>query len=126
MIPLEFIASLPHGEAKAAALTVYNLMTPKWIEITDDPATLPEKGRTVAIREKDPATWPEKVRTVAIREKNDSQLESVGWFDGLFPDTGNQRWYRSKLAYWEQHTQAIEPAKPEVCLPQPTHWRPIS
>lgn len=26
MIPLEFIASLKHGEAKAAALTVYNLM----------------------------------------------------------------------------------------------------
>lgn len=26
MTPLEFIASLPHGEAKAAALTVYNLM----------------------------------------------------------------------------------------------------
>ena len=27
MTPLDFIASLPHGEAKAAALTVYNLMT---------------------------------------------------------------------------------------------------
>ena len=26
MTPLEFIASLPHGESKAAALTVYNLM----------------------------------------------------------------------------------------------------
>ena len=32
MAPLEFIASLPHGEAKAAALTVYNLMT----RITED------------------------------------------------------------------------------------------
>ena len=28
MTPLDYIASLPHGEAKAAALTVYNLMTP--------------------------------------------------------------------------------------------------
>lgn len=28
MTPLEFIASLQHGEAKAAALTVFNLMTP--------------------------------------------------------------------------------------------------
>ena len=26
MTPLDFIASLPHGEAKAAALTIYNLM----------------------------------------------------------------------------------------------------
>jgi hypothetical protein len=40
MTPLDFIASLT-GEAKAAALTVYNLMTPQWTEITDDPATLP-------------------------------------------------------------------------------------
>ena len=108
MTPLDFIASLPHGEAKAAALTVYNLMTPKWIEITDDPATLPEKGRTVA-----------------IREKKDIQLERVGWFDGLFPDTDGRSWYKSKLAYWEQHSQAIEPAKPEACVPPPTHWRPI-
>jgi hypothetical protein len=38
MTPLEFIASLEHGEAKAAALTIYNLMSPKWIENTDDPA----------------------------------------------------------------------------------------
>ena len=108
MTPLDFIASLEHGEAKAAALTVFNLMTPVWIEITDDPATLPKKGMTVA-----------------IREKNDSQLERVGWFDGLFPDTDGQLWYKSKLAYWEQHTQAIEPAKPAVCFPPPTHWRPM-
>ena len=29
MKTLDFIASLEHGEAKAAALTVYNLMQPK-------------------------------------------------------------------------------------------------
>ena len=28
MTPLDFIASLENGEIKAAALTVYNLMTP--------------------------------------------------------------------------------------------------
>ena len=38
MTPLEFIASLPHGEAKAAALTVYNLMT----RITEDRIELKE------------------------------------------------------------------------------------
>lgn len=35
MTPLEFIASLPHGEAKAAALTVFNLMSLKRSETTD-------------------------------------------------------------------------------------------
>ena len=32
MTPLDFIASLPHGEAKAAALTVFNLMTQERIK----------------------------------------------------------------------------------------------
>ena len=108
MTPLEFIASLPHGEAKAAALTVHNLMTPVWFEITDDPATLPEMGRTVI-----------------IRENSDNHLERVGWFDGLFPDTNAQSWFRSKLAYWSQQSQTIEPATPEICIQPPTHWRPI-
>jgi len=44
MTPLDFIAGLPHGEAKAAALTTYNLMSPVWTEITDDPATMPTFG----------------------------------------------------------------------------------
>ena len=54
MKTLDFIAGLPHGEAKAAALTVYNLMQaktkPEWVEITDDPATSPERGILVMIR----------------------------------------------------------------------------
>lgn len=50
MTPLDFIASLEHGEAKAAALTVFNLMTPKWTEITDDPATWPPVGTWVLAR----------------------------------------------------------------------------
>ena len=108
MTPLEFIASLEHGEAKAAALTVYNLMTPKWTEITDDPDTLPERGRTVI-----------------IRENSANHFERVGWFDGLFPDTQGQSWFKSKHAFWSQQSQTIEPAIPEICIQPPTHWRPI-
>jgi hypothetical protein len=107
MTPLDFIASLD-GEAKAAALTIYNLMTPKWVEITDDPATLPVRGRTVI-----------------IRENNLSCLERCGWLDGVFPDTGGQRWYKSKFGYWNHLNQAIEPRTAEDCMPPPTHWRPI-
>ena len=108
MTPLDFIASLPHGEAKAAALTVFNLMTPKWTEITDDPATIPERGRTVI-----------------IRENSGNHPERACWFDGLFPDTGGQSWFKSQLAFWSQQSQTIEPAIPEICIQPPTHWRPI-
>jgi hypothetical protein len=102
MTPLDFIASLPHGEAKAAALTVYNLMQarPKaeWIEITDDPATLPEKGRTVVIRHVD-------------------GYEMFGCLESY--------WYQSSLASWSKRDQQIE----ENLLNEsetPTHWRLIS
>lgn len=107
MTPLDFIASLPHGEAKAAALTIYNLMT-AWTEITDDPATLPPRGQTVI-----------------VRENGANHLERVGWFDGLFPDTAAQSWFKSKLAFWSQQSQTIEPATPDTCIQPPTHWRPI-
>ena len=33
MTPLDYIASLPHGESKAAALKVYNLMTPRMTKV---------------------------------------------------------------------------------------------
>ena len=105
MTPLEFIASLEHGESKAAALTIYNLMTPVWVEITDDPDTLPEIGRTVIIREK--------------------SAECFGWFEGLFPDTRGQRWYKSKVAFWSQQSRTIEPVTGDFCIQPPTHWRPI-
>ena len=55
MTPLDFIASLPHGEAKAAALTVFNLMSPKatnWTTVTDDPASYPPPGTWVLARRK--------------------------------------------------------------------------
>lgn len=53
MTPLDFIASLEHGEAKAAALTVYNLMTSKaanWTTVADNPANLPPVGTWVLAR----------------------------------------------------------------------------
>jgi hypothetical protein len=108
MTPLDFIASLD-GEAKAAALTVYNLMTPVWIEITDDPATLPQMGTTVI-----------------LRENSANRLERVGWFDRLFPDTGSPCWFKSQLAFWSKQSQTIEPATPDSLIQPPTHWRPIA
>jgi len=104
MTPLDFIASLT-GEAKAAALTIYNLITPVWIEITDDPATLPPMGQTVI-----------------IREAGVINTEKFGWRDGHYPD--GWCWYKSKLAYWSNRNQSVEPASCEECS-LPTHWRPI-
>ncbi len=59
MTPLDFIASLEHGEAKAAALTVYNLMTPEatrwtnnWTTVADNPANMPPVGTWVMARRK--------------------------------------------------------------------------
>ena len=99
MTPLDFIASLEHGEAKAAALTVFNLMTPKWVEITDDPAT-----------------WPESLLTVIIREPNEIVFsERFGWRDGSL-------WFHFDLGYWDD--QSIEPESHKKCM-TPTHWRLI-
>ena len=49
MTPIDFIASLD-GESKASALTIYNLMTPLWIEIDHTEATLPEIGVVIVAR----------------------------------------------------------------------------
>jgi hypothetical protein len=96
MTPLDFIASLEHGEAKAAALTVYNLMTPVWIEITDDPATLPPNG--VWIEAKD-----EQRRFLAMwGNSNDPLIKK--WKSKDFED----------LKYGRRNTMT------------PTHWRPIA
>jgi len=97
MTPLEFIASLPHGEAKAAALTVFNLMTPVWIEITDDPATLPEKGQTVIVR-------------------HVNGYEMFGCLESC--------WYQSSLASWSKGGQQIEENLLDESE-TPTHWRLI-
>ena len=107
MTPLDFIASLEHGEAKAAALTIYNLMTPKWIEITDDPATLPEKYKTVIIR-------------------NSDDYESFGSYRSCVytGEAGEFCWYESHIAEWSQTKQCINP-KITGYVDSITHWRPI-
>lgn len=105
MTPLEFVASLEHGEAKAAALTVYNLMTPVWVEITDDPATLPPMGQTVI-----------------IREGCGNDFERFGYRDANHPS--GWRWYHSRLAYWSGCNQSVEPDSCDGSR-SPTHWRPI-
>jgi len=110
MITLDFIASLPHGEAKAAALTVFNMMQvkpePEWIKITDDPATLPELSRLVVIR------------------------NAGGECFGLRPDyrrTGSDwPWYYSTLAAWSKYDKSLccDHIRPVGPVP-PTHWRPV-
>jgi len=81
------------------------MKTPKWIEVTDDPATLPPMGQTVI-----------------IREAGVINTEKFGWRDGHYPD--GWCWYKSKLAYWSNRNQSVEPASCEECG-YPTHWRPI-
>jgi hypothetical protein len=106
MTPLDFIASLEHGEAKAAALTVYNLMTLKWVEITGDPATLPEIGQTVALRMND----------------DSGGGETFGFCDGRFSDAW--QWFYSDRARWDRITQAVKADWSEIGK-TPTHWRSI-
>ena len=96
MTPLDFIASLEHGEAKAAALTVYNLMEPKWVEITDDLTTYPPPGIWVLAR----------CRTHRFLAR---------WGD--WPDSTKQNKWRSHdfnvVLYGSRNTMT------------PTHWRLI-
>jgi len=95
MTPLDFIASLPHGEAKAAALTVYNLMTPVWTEITDDPATLPENGM-----------W--------LEGKNKQRRFLAMWGNSTEPTIKKWKSYDFfDRKYGSRNTMT------------PTHWRPI-
>jgi hypothetical protein len=78
----------------------------EWIELTDDPATLPVMARTVIIR----------------MDAGNGGGEMFGWRDGRFPE--GWCWYQSKLAYWHSISQSIEPASCEIGG-YPTHWRPI-
>ena len=91
----DFIASLD-GEAKAAALTVFNLMEPVWVEITDDPASYPPPGIWVLARC--------KTRSFLAR-----------WGD--WPDS-------TKDHKWKSHdfNVALYGARNTMT---PTHWRPI-
>lgn len=106
MIPLDFIASLD-GEAKAAALTVYNLMTPKWIEITDDPATLPELEEAVIVR----------------MDADSGGGEMFGLRDGRFPEEWS--WFHCERSYWNVFRQSTRLVSLEIGK-TPTYWRPIS
>jgi hypothetical protein len=109
--PLDFIASLEHGEAKAAALTVYNLTqanpSAEWIEITHDPTTLPETGKTV----------------VVCMNADSGGGQMFGLRDGPFPESW--QWYHSKFAYWNTISHSIQTVSPEIGR-KPTHWRSIS
>jgi len=81
-------------------------MQSKWIEITDEPATLPPMGQTVI-----------------VRKAGGTGFERFGWRVGQ-PSDG-WRWYQSRLAYWRSSTQSIEPDSREDAR-SPTHWRPIA
>jgi hypothetical protein len=111
--PLDFIASLEHGETKAAALTVYNLMTPKWVEITNDPATLPEIGKTVIVR----------------MDADSGGGEEFGLRFTPYPEAWQYpeawKWYHSKFVYWNTINLSIGAVSYELGK-TPTHWRPIS
>jgi len=107
MTTLDFIAGLPHGEAKAAALTVYNLMTPKWVEITNDPATLPELEEAVVVR----------------MNADSGGGEEFGFRYAPYPEAW--QWCYSKFAYWNTISQSIETASVDLGK-TPTHWRSIS
>ena len=116
MTTLDFIASLEHGEAKAAALTVYNLTAPQWIEITDDPATLPEIGQTVIVRMDADSGGGEEYCLLARRRAYDDLR------DGRFPEAW--QWFFCSTAYWSRKDQSIMPTVNNIGK-MPTHWRSI-
>ena len=93
----------------------------EWIKITDDPATLPDFGRLVIIR-------------------NEWGLENfgcrLGYHHNFLRLWGNLahnqewRWYCSTKAIWSERDQSIcgenlrELLRHREFIP-PTHWRPI-
>ena len=105
MNPLDFIASLD-GEAKSAALTVFNLMTPHWTEITDDPATLPSHNDN---------------RVIVLREDD---VEFFGR-SKIYPGQKVRFWQVANVT-WESDKEPLscftDNDFPEIF---PTHWRPI-
>jgi len=105
MTPLDFIASLT-GEAKAAALTTYNMMAPQWTEITADPATLPPMDDLMVVRIEEQGLEFLGVRTPIAGENE--------WCWSMPPST-NWDWINQKIAYDDaEHQDWIV-----------THWRPI-
>lgn len=79
----------------------------EWIKITDDPATLPEMGRIVIIRD-------------------EPGFESFGCRADFRRSGRDWRWYYATKATWSIRDQAICGEYLRECefIP-PTHWRPI-
>jgi hypothetical protein len=73
----------------------------KWIEITDDPATLPPMGQTVIVR---------------------MNADSGG--GGEMFGLRYWQWHHSKFACWNTISQLIETVSPESGK-TPTHWKSI-
>jgi hypothetical protein len=109
MTPLDFIASLPHGEAKAAALTIFNLMTPVWITLDGSPDKLPPPYDLIVIR------TTEGFEFLATRDAEPEKYSDWCWSKVVEP-------------YWDTDKQCIVFDKAEL-EPQDwivTHWRPIA
>jgi len=85
-----------------------------WIEITDDPATLPEIGQTVILRMNADSGSGEMF---GLR---DGRLD-LNWQYSRFPDTW--QWFHSNTAYWSHISQSIQPILNGTGK-TPTHWRP--
>ena len=109
MTPLEFIASLEHGEAKAAALTIYNLMTPVWITLDGSPAKLPPPYDLIVIR------TTEGFEFLATREAEPEKYSDWCWSKG-----GDWHWSTDKQAM-VCFEEDLDPQDWIV-----THWRPIA
>jgi len=79
----------------------------EWIEITDDPATLPPMGQTV----------------VVCMDADSGGGQMFGLRYAPYPEAW--QWYHSKFAYWNTIDHAIKPVSYELGK-TPTHWRSIS
>jgi len=85
----------------------------EWIEITDDPATLPEMGKTV----------------VVCMDADSGGGQMFGLRFSPYPEAWQHpeawQWYHSKFAYWNTIDHAIKPVLYELGK-TPTYWRSIS
>jgi len=112
MKTLDFIASLT-GEAKAAALTVFNLMLPAWkpiwITLDGSPDKLPPPFLLIAVR------TTEGFEFLATRDADPEKYSDWCWSKVIDP-------------YWHSDKQSIvfdvEDLEPQDWIV--THWRPIA
>jgi len=112
MTPFEFIARLPHGEAKTAAKAIYKLMmpdwTPIWITLEGSPDRLPPPCLLVVVR------TIEGYEFLASRKAATEKYNDWSWSKVFNP-------------FWDTDKQAIVCCE-EEWEPQDwivTHWRPI-